>query len=149
MLIFELFEKSHEDSEPTVSISFQIATPDQIRGATRLTEEAPPSRTVVALPGCGGLLHCPLSNFTAIVLKAVRAECVGIPELETWVNKIRPELGHSSLTLSTWSLIGGAIAIVLVTSLLVVPLTLYLRPHRKHTTRSSSYEPMLAPGDVI
>jgi hypothetical protein len=149
MLIFELFDKEDEGDEPTVAISFQIAEPKQIRGAERLTETSPPSRTTVALPGCGGLLRCPLSNFTMIVLDAIRPECVGMSELASWVDTHRRASPDQR---TAWLLVLSAVALVLVTSLVVAPLALYLRPKEQKTGNSNlgaMRTGLLAPGDNI
>jgi len=149
MLIFELFDKDDDSDEPTVAISFQIAQPKKIRNAEKLTKLSPPSRTTVALPGCGGLIRCPLSNFSTIVLDAVRPECVGIPLLRSWVDTHR----HASPGQRTaWGLVLGAVALVAVTALVVAPLTLYLRPSGRTaepSNRDRIRTGLLAPGDNI
>lgn len=144
MLLFELFE---ENGGHTVAMYFQISKPSQIRSGEKLSKISPPSRTSIALPGCGGLLRCPLSNFTSILLRAIRPECVGISDLESWVDSHRDN--PSSKWIKGWELIASAIGLVFVTVLVVVPLTLYFRP-KKIQQRSRKYDKMLlSPGEDI
>ena len=83
------------------------------------------------------------------MLEAVRQECIGIPELEAWV--------HSNLSAhcehgTAWGLIIGAIGLVVITALVVAPMTLYLRPKgqmKLDLTRNSVRTGLLAPGDNI
>ena len=88
-----------------------------------------------------------MANFTSIVLKAVRPECVGISGLESWVNSHRSTPMTSPL--KGWILVAGAVGLVVLTALIVVPLTLYLRP-RANQHRSGNYDKMLlSPGEDI
>ena len=142
MLLFELYDNGIGGHD--VEIVFQVATPTQIRNAEILSESNPPSRTPVLLPGCR-TLRCPLTNFTSIVLDAIKQECVGLPKLQSYVHTLAAaaaaaaaptNAGH--LTAPAWEFIVAAVGLVCITAAIVVPLTLFFT-RRKQRLSSESY----------
>jgi 4-phytase / acid phosphatase len=133
MLLFELYDDGAGGHD--VEIIFQVATPNQIRNAEILTSENPPSRTSVLLPGCQSL-RCPLSNFTKIVLGAIKNDCVGISKLQAYVNNLAET--NESQVAPAWEFIVGAVGLVIVTTAVVAPLTIFFTK-RKQRRNSGSY----------
>ena len=73
-LIFELWKHGGEQGTYYVRASYVTQSLDQLREATPLTMDAPPSLSPIFIPGCSvrnATFDCPLANFVTVAKQVI------------------------------------------------------------------------------